>query len=558
MTVMRIVVIGSVAAGTSVAAKARRNNEDHEIVVYEKGTDISYSVCGMPFYLGGEVEALDDLIPRDASWFKTRFNVDIITATEVVSIDEVHQTLLVKHLPTNEIVEDHYDKLVLATGAAPRVIAPFDQGYDNVFTLHHMNDTRAIDDYLKTKSISNVLIFGTGYVGLEMAEQFHRRGLSVTLVQRSRQIMTNYDGEIAYRAEQVILENGVNVIKGVTTESLEVEEQRITAVKLSDGTQLPADLVLLATGVIPQTQLVHHMGIAKGTSGAIQVTDRMLTSVPNIYAVGDVAESFSLIDGSPLYRPMGATANKMGRIAGDAMTGGALAHRGILGTGIVRLFDTTVAQTGFTEKVARAKGYEIDVLYNIKPGHADYLNGTENVIKAITDHQTGRLLGAQIIGQDGVDKRIDVFVTAISFGAKVADLFHLDLAYQPLYATTKDPVLYTGMALENARNGRPLLSPIELYQQLTMGDSLQVIDVRSQKQYEQQHIETAISMPLGEIRKRIAELDPTMPTVVYCNKGVTGNAAQNLLLNMGFETVYNLSGGHKNYQLVKTYLQQNG
>ncbi|WP_419348599.1 rhodanese-like domain-containing protein, partial [Acinetobacter baumannii] len=168
-------------------------------------------------------------------------------------------------------------------------------------------------------------------------------------------------------------------------------------------------------------------------------------------------------------------------------------------TGIVRLFDTTVAQTGFTEKVARAKGYEIDVLYNIKPGHADYLNGTENVIKAITDHQTGRLLGAQIIGQDGVDKRIDVFVTAISFGAKVADLFHLDLAYQPLYATTKDPVLYTGMALENARNGRPLLSPIELYQQLPMGDSLQVIDVRSQKQYEQQHIETAISMPLGEI-----------------------------------------------------------
>lgn len=555
MTVMRIVVIGSVAAGTSVAAKARRNSEVNEIVVYEKGTDISYSVCGMPFYLGGAVEQLDELIPRDAAWFKTRFNVDIMTATEVISIDEVQQTLLVKQLATNTVFEDHYDKLVLATGAAPRIIPPFNQQYKNVFMMHHMADTRAIDSYLKKNTTANVLIFGTGYVGIEMAEQLKQRGLSVTLVQRSTQIMTHYDGEMAYRAEQVLLENGVNVIKGVTAETIVTADNRVTGVNLSDGTKLTADFILLATGVIPQTQLVEHMTIAKGDSGALQVTDKMMTSVPNIYAVGDVAESFSLIDGLPLYRPMGSTANKMGRIAGDAITDGQLAHRGILGTGIIRLFDTTVAQTGFTETVARAKGYEVDVLYNIKPGHADYLNGTENVIKAIADHQTGRLLGVQIIGQDGVDKRIDVFVTAISFGAKVADLFHLDLAYQPLYATTKDPILYTGMALENARNGRPLLSPTELNQRLAAGDDLQVIDVRSQKQYRQQHIETAISMPLGEIRKRIAELDPTMPTVVYCNKGVTGNAAQNLLLNMGFEDVYNLSGGHKNYQLVKMYLQ---
>lgn len=552
---MRIVVIGSVAAGTSVAAKARRNSEVNEIVVYEKGTDISYSVCGMPFYLGGAVEQLDELIPRDAAWFKTRFNVDIMTSTEVISIDEVHQTLLVKQLATNTVFEDHYDKLVLATGAAPRIIAPFNRQYENIFTMHHMADTRAMDRYLKENTVSNILIFGTGSVGLEMAEQLKQRDLSVTLIQRSSQIMTHYDGEMAYRAEQVLLENGVNVIKGVTAETIAAADNRVTGVKLSDGTQLTADLILLATGVIPQTQLVEHMAIAKGTAGALQVTDQMMTSIPNIYAVGDVAESFSLIDGSPLYRPMGSTANKMGRIAGDAMTGGQLAHRGILGTGIIRLFETTVAQTGFTETVARAKGYDIDVLYNIKPGHADYLNGTENVIKAIADRQTGRLLGAQIIGQDGVDKRIDVFVTAISFGAKVADLFHLDLAYQPLYATTKDPVLYTGMALENARHGRPLLSPTELYHRLTAGDNLQVIDVRSLKQYDQQHIATAISMPLGEIRKRIAELDPTMPTVVYCNKGVTGNAAQNLLLNMGFGEVYNLSGGHQNYQLVKAYLQ---
>ncbi|WP_436667253.1 FAD-dependent oxidoreductase [Latilactobacillus sakei] len=552
---MKIIVIGSVAAGTSVAAKARRNNEENEITVYEKGKDISYSVCGMPFYLGGEVEALDTLIPRDAKWFKQRFNVDIITETEVVSIDEMNQTVMLKDLTNNKLFENRYDRLVLATGAAPRVIKPFDKHYKNAFTMHNMADTRAIDAYLKTQTVENVVVFGTGYVGLEMMEQFRKKGLSVTLVQRSSQIMTNFDGEIAYRAEQVILENGVNIIKGVTAQKVFTENGQAKTVLLSNGVQIPADLILLATGVIPQTQLLDHTHVEKGESGALKVDTNMATSIPNIYAVGDVVESFSVIDGSPLYRPMGSTANKMGRIAGDVLTGGSLAHRGVLGTGIIRLFDTTIAQAGFTEKVAREKGYDIEVLYNIKPGHADYLSGTENVIKAIANRQTGKLLGVQIIGKDGVDKRIDVFVTAITFGAKVADLFHLDLAYQPLYATTKDPVLYTGMALENALHGRPLLTPTELYQLLAKGTELQVIDVRSKKQYEAQHIETAISMPLADIRTRSSELNKNVPTIAYCNKGVSGNAAQNLLLNLGFKTVYNLSGGHKNYQMVKCYLE---
>lgn len=500
---MKIVVIGSVAAGTSVAAKARRNNEKNEITVYEKGKDISYSVCGMPFYLGGEISDLETLIPRDTNWFKKRFNVDIFVGIEVVSIDEVNQKLRLKNLTTGELFEDYYDKLVLATGATPRIIAPFNLNYQNMFTMHNMADTRAIDNYLKTNSCQNVVIFGTGYVGLEMMEQLKHRGLNVTLIQRSSQIMSNYDGEMAYRAELIILENGVNIIKNVTTKKIIEKDDIIHTIVLNDGTQIPTDLVILATGVVPQTSLVDHMNIAKGPSGALKVSADMATSIPNIYAVGDIAESFSVIDGSPLYRPMGSTANKMGRIA----------------------------------------------------GHADYLNGTENIIKAIADKKTGKLLGVQIIGKDGVDKRIDVFATAMSFGATVSDLFHLDLAYQPLYATTKDPVLYTGMALDNALNGRRLLTPTKLYQLLQDGQKIQIIDVRSKKQYDQQHIDSAISMPLGDIRKRISELDKNILTVTYCNKGVTGNAAQNLLINLGFANVYNLSGGHKNYKMVVNYIK---
>lgn len=551
---MKIVVIGSVAAGTSVAAKARRNSEIDEITVYEKGKDISYSVCGMPFYLGNEVKKIENLLPRDASWFKKRFNVDIFTEVEVISIDEKNQKLKLKNLKTGKLFGDYYDKLILATGASPRIIEPFNSNYKNVFTMHNMNDTRNIDHYLKDNHCKNAVIFGTGYVGLEMMEQLSRRGLNITLVQRSSQIMSNYDGEMAYRAELIILEHGVNVIKNVTVKEIIDKDHVLKTIVLSDGSRVLSDLVILATGVIPQTKLVDHMNIAKGKSGALKVTSDMLTSIPNIYAVGDVAESFSVIDGKPLYRPMGSTANKMGRIAGDTITGGRLKHRGILGTGIVRIFEETVAQTGFTEQVARSKGYDVEILYNIKPGHADYLNGTENVIKAIADRKTGRLLGVQIIGKDGVDKRIDVFVTAITFNAKVEDLFHLDLAYQPLYATTKDPVLYTGMALDNALKGRPLLTPFDLYRLKQENKNIQIIDVRSKKQYDEHHIDDAISMPLKDIRKNINKLDKNTLTVTYCNKGVTGNAAQNLLINLGFSKVYNLSGGNKNYQMVQKYL----
>lgn len=292
------------------------------------------------------------------------------------------------------------------------------------------------------------------------------------------------------------------------------------------GRVIAGDMVILATGVRPEVHLAKLAGIEIGTTGAIKVNPNMETSIKGIYAAGDCAENYFLLDGTPCYRPMGSTANKTGRIAGDVITGGDLTFKGILGTGIVKIFDLTCGQTGYTEKEAKEAGYNIEIIHNIKPNQTEYFEGSsEMVIKAIADRRTQRLLGVQIIGKKGVDKRIDVFATAITFGAKAGDLAHLDLAYAPPYSTTKDPVIYTGMILDNALNrGRRILTIQELIQNRT---SFKVIDVRSNKDFEKGHIEGAINMPLAVLKQKASELSKDDSIVVHCNKGVTGNAAQN-------------------------------
>lgn len=548
---MKIIVIGSVAAGTSVAAKARRNTEDAEIVVYEQDKDISYSVCGIPYAIGGEVDSIDKLTPRDAEWFKTRYNVDVLTEHSVVRIDKDNQTIQVRNLKTGEAFLDHYDTLVLATGASPITPAPFDKlTHSNVFQVRTIENSRHIQDYIQNNSVKNAVIIGAGFIGLEMTEQLTHLGINVSVVELADQVMPAMDTDMAFRVEEHLEEHGAALYLGDTVTEIQ-GEQRVEQLLTAKGHTLDADMVILATGVHPNTALGEEIGIELGESKAIKVNAKMQTSIPTIYAVGDVAESFSVITGQPLYRPLGSTANKMGRIAGDAITGGKLEHRGILGTGIYRVFDLQVGQTGLTEKEAARFGYDIEVLYNIKPDHADYLGGTEMTIKALADKATGRVLGAQIVGQNGVDKRIDVLATALSFKAKAEDLFHLDLAYAPPFATTKDPVIYTGMGLDNALHRNPLLTPEALVKRQDAGDKLHIIDTRSIADYEKSHVKGAMHMPLAELRERADELDKAVPTITYCNKGVTGNAAQNILLNLGFESVFNLSGGNKNYQLFK-------
>jgi NADPH-dependent 2,4-dienoyl-CoA reductase/sulfur reductase-like enzyme/rhodanese-related sulfurtransferase len=547
---MKILIIGAVAAGTSAAAKARRNNEDAEIKIYEMDSDISYSACGLPYYIGTEVERREQLVPRNAAFFKSKYNVDIFTGHQVLSIDPDKKSLEVKDLSSSDVLTESYDKLVISTGAKP-VLPPI-KGIDkkNVFVLRNVRSADAIKNYVGQSKPQKALVIGSGFIGLEMVENLKALGMEVVVVEMEDHLMKPLDNDVSIYLRDVIIKNGVQVYLNDSVQELKGGGFVEKAI-LRSGTEIETDMVIVATGIRPNVELARLAGVELGTTGAIKVDNRMETNIKDIYACGDCAETYSLITGKVFYRPLGSTANKMGRIAGDQITGGDLEFRGILGTGIFKIFDTTVAQTGLTEREARQDGYDVVVCHNIKPDKPEYFHGEEMLIKAIADRKSGRLLGVQIIGKAGVDKRIDVFATAMTFGAKAQDLFHLDLAYAPPFSTTKDPVMYTGMILTNdIERNRKLITAEELAKKLEAGEKVSIIDARVQKQYQLNHVEGAINIPHEVLRETAEDLDKDAVTVTYCNKGVTGNAAQNILINNGFKHVYNLSGGHKNYARV--------
>ena len=558
---LKIVIVGSVAAGTSAAAKARRNTETARITVYERDHDISYSGCGLPYFVGGEVADIDELTPRDPAWFKDRYDVDVRTGHEVVAVDAEARTVTVRDLSTGRTFVDPYDELVLATGV--RAVVPPIPGVDStgVFSVRTPTDARAIrawieDSESRGRPVRHAVVVGAGYIGLEMAEQLVVRGLTVTVVEALDHAMPRMDADMSARVDAELREHGVDLRLRAKVVAITSDDDGVTGAEMegagverASSEHIDAQLVIVSVGVRPNVELAEQAGVRLGPTGAVAVDPQMRTDVDHVWAVGDVAESFHVVTGEPVWVPLGSTANKMGRIAGDAMTGGPLEHRGILGTSIVRVFDLGVAQTGFTEDQARDAGYDVEVLHNIKPDRPEYLGGRPLVVKAVADRATGRLLGAQVIGASGADKRIDVLATAITYGADVADLFHLDLAYSPTYATTKDPVHYTGMALTNAIHGQaPLVGPAELDRRRADGERIQVVDVRSAKDRAKSAVPDSVHIPLAELRRRAGELDPALPTVTYCNKGVTGNAGQNVLRNLGFADVANLSGGNQNYQ----------
>ena len=544
---MKIVVIGAVAAGTSAAAKARRNDDFAEIVIYEKDMDISYSGCGLPYYIGGEIEEIDELTPRNPAFFKKKYNIDILTGHEVLGIDSVKKTMSVKNLETNEIFEDKYDKLVMATGATPFIPNIPGIKNENVFFLRNVKSAKSIRNYIEINKPKSAIIAGTGFIGFEMLENLLEREIDVTIVERENKITPTLDEDMAKFLQTALIKKGIKI--KTSTSIVNISENKVT---FENGEEELADMVIMATGVRPNTSLAKESGIELGVTGAIKVNNQMETNVPDIYACGDCIETFSIITGKPVYRPLGSTANKTGRIAGDSLTGGKLQYRGNLSTGIFKLFDMTVATTGLNEKEAREEGYDVIVCHNIKPDKPSYFKGKEMVIKAIADKKTERILGVQIVGYEGVDKRVDVFATLITYGAKVDELFHLDLAYAPPFSTTKDPVHYTGMILDNALNrDREIITNKELKELINEGKEIQVVDARVNKQYEENHVENACNMPHGNLRNDLEKLDKNKITVTYCNKGVTGNAAQNILINYGFKKVYNLSGGHKLYKATK-------
>lgn len=540
----KIIIIGAVAAGTSCAAKARRNDESASIKIYEKDNFISYSGCGMPYYLGNEVESIDTLTPRNPSFFKKKYNIDIHIGHEVLSIDSKNKKITVKDLATSNIFEDDYDTLVLATGAI--VNRPNIVGIDNqkVFFLRNIKDAINIKNYIENYKPKNAIIAGTGFIGFELLESLTSLDINVSVVEANNQITPNLDYDMSLYLESLLAKKDIKIIKNTT-----IKEITNDKVILSNDTDIDNDLVILATGVKPNTVLAKSIGLELGLYDSIKVNTSMQTSDKDIYACGDCIETYSSITGLPNYRPLGSTANKTGRICGDSITKGNLKYQGNLGTGIFKLFNLSVASTGLSEKEALELGYSIEICHNIKPNKPDYLGGKEMLIKAIADKETSRILGIQIIGEEGVDKRIDVFATLITYKAKVDELFHLDLAYAPPFSTTKDPIHYTGMILDNAINtDRKLITTSDLE---LLNEKVQIIDARSEADYlKKGHLTNAINIPQAKLRDELA-LDKDVTTITYCNKGVTGNAAQNILINKGFKKVYNLSGGQRLNKILK-------
>ncbi|MGL5202716.1 FAD-dependent oxidoreductase [Cetobacterium sp.] len=539
---MKIVVVGAVAAGTSVIAKARRNSEEVEIVAYTSGSDISYSGCGIPYYIGEDYIKRGNLTPRDAKWFESRFNMKLNINHKVLSVNPDLKKIEVLNEITGEIFEDSYDKLVVTTGARPRKI-DFDN--ENIFYIRDVETGDRLKKFIHETSPKKALIVGSGYIGLEMVENLVQRGIEVTVIEMSSSI-GRVDSEISIYLEKYLAKKGVKLILNDKINNIS-EDGKI--VSTENGETLEVDFIVAAVGVLPNVEFLKSSGIQLGKSGAIKVNNHLETSLKDIYAAGDCATTYSLLTGEETYVPLGSTANKMGRILGDRLTGGNLEFKGILGTSIFKIFDMAFASTGLDEKEALEKGYSIEIIHNIKPNQTEYLETSrEMVIKAIADRKNGKLLGVQMLGENGVDKRIDVFATLLTFGATVDQLFHLDLAYAPPFSTTKDPVNYTGMILDNAINGKnKIVTPKELDEKR---DEFLVIDVRSRSQYEAAHIEDAINIPLETLREKVKELDKNKKIAVHCNKGVTGNMGQNILLNSGFDA-YNISGGYSNYSTLK-------
>lgn len=541
---MKIVVIGAVAAGTSAAAKARRNDDFADITIYDKDQHISYSGCGLPYYIGGKIKDIKEITPRDAQFFKKKYNIDVKTEHEVIQVNRKEKTLKIKNLRTEEIIEDYYDKLIIATGATA-VIPPIKGKEDEyVFSLRNVQDAIRIHEYIEEKKPKTAVIVGSGFIGLEVLENLMGLGIHTTVVEKMSNIIPILDVDMAKYLENELLKKEVTIKKNSEVVAIEKKKVRLSSEEIID-----ADMVILATGVRPNTKIAEEIGLEIGDFQGIIVDKTMKTNDEDIYACGDCIETYEVLTNTSTYRPLGSTANKTGRIAGENITGGHMEYRGNLGTGIFKVFDIQVATTGLLEKQAKKAGYDIEIIHNIKPDRPLYYQGENMIIKAIADRISKRILGVQIIGKHGVDKRVDVFATLLTYGATVDELFHLDLAYAPPFSTTKDPVHYTGMILDNAINKKKkIITATEIKEE----KKLQIIDTRTKEDCEKKGcVDGAIHIPHAELREKLHTLDKDRKTVTYCNKGVTGNAAQNILIHHGFKDVYNLSGGHTFYKESK-------
>ncbi len=545
---MKVVIVGGVAGGATAAARIRRLDEQAQIVVFERSGYISYANCGLPYYIGGVIEDPEDLTLQTPESFFSRFRIHMKVHHEVIAIHPDKKTVSVKNLKTGKVFEESYDKLLLSPGAKPVWPNLPGMDIDKLFTLRTVEDTFRIKEFVAQNKPRSAVMVGGGFIGLEVAENLRELGLDVTIVQRPRQLMNPFDADMASFIHAEMRRHGVKLALGYNVEGFE-EKNGGVEVLLKDNAPLYADMVVLANGVTPESTLAKEAGLVLGIKGSILVNDRMETSVPGIYAVGDAVQVKHYVTGEDALIALAGPANKQGRIAADNICGGNSRYLGSQGSSVIKVFDMTAATTGINETNARKAGLDVDTVILSPMSHAGYYPGGKLMtMKVVFEKETYRLLGAQIVGFNGVDKRIDVLATAIHAGMKATDLKDLDLAYAPPYSSAKDPVNMAGFMIDNISKGLKQWH-LEDAAKLPRDGSVTLLDTRTVGEYSRGHIEGFKNIPVDELRERIGELEAGKPVYVICQSGLRSYIATRILEGYGFEA-YNFAGGFRFYDAV--------
>lgn len=546
---MKYIIVGGVAGGATAAARLRRLDEKAEIILFEKGRHISYANCGLPYYIGGVIEEREKLFVQTPESFGGLFNVDVRVQNEVLSIDRSRMEVRVRDAGGREYSEA-YDKLLLSPGAFP-IIPPL-PGVDaqGVFTMRNVEDTDAIKEYIDRNTIKHAVVVGGGFIGLEMAENLHHRGIAVSVVEFAPQVMTPVDFSLAQIVHAHLQQKGIGLYLKKAVKGIQQERQGLS-VSLDSGEQIAADLVLLSVGVRPNSALAANADLAVGATRGIKVNEYLQTSDPSIYAVGDAIEYPHPFTATPWLNYLAGPANRQARLAADNMHGVQMRpYEGAIGTAIAKVFDLTVASTGLAAKAVKRDGQPYRTATVQPNSHAGYYPDAFPLTLKIVFHPvTGQLYGAQCVGIAGVDKRIDSIAQIIKHKGTIFDLMETEQAYAPPFSSAKDPVALAGYVAENIINGR--MNPL-YWREMMEADPSQVtlLDVRPKEAYEVEHISGAINIPLEEIRQRLDEIPRDKPVYIYCTVGLRGYLSSNILRQNGFEDVRNLIGGYRLYSVV--------
>lgn len=546
---MKVVIIGGVAGGATAAARIRRLDEQAEIIVFERSGYISYANCGLPYYIGDTITDPEALTLQTPESFFSRFQITMKVRHEVTAIHAERNVVSVKNLETGAEFEERYDKLLLSPGAKPSLPPVPGTDIDRLFTLRTVEDTFRIKDYINKKNPRSVILAGGGFISLELAENLRHLGMEVTIIQRPKQLMNPFDVDMASFIHSEMRSHGIRLLLGHTVEGFEETENGVR-VLLKEEAPLSADMAVLAIGVSPDTRLAEMAGLKLGIKNSIIVNERMETSVPNIFAVGDAVQVKHFVSGEDSLISLAGPANKQGRIAADNICGKDSWYSGSQGSSIIKVFNMTAAVTGLNEKSAKKAGLSVDKVILSPMSHAGYYPGGKVMtMKVVFEKETYRLLGAQIVGYEGVDKRIDVLATAIRAGMKATDLNELDLAYAPPYSSAKDPVNMAGFMIENIASGQLKQFHLEDINDLPLDGSVTLLDARTEGEFSRGHVTGFINIPVDQLRENLNKLPKDKPVYVMCQSGLRSYIACCILKGEGYDA-YNFSGGYRFYDAV--------